>query len=136
MAAHTRDQVHRAMERLAHGVAATFDATATVEIARGYPVTVNHPEPVALVRRVTESVLGERRFLELPFPVMGAEDFSYVLERVPGAMSLLGVCPDHVDNPLEAPACHSNRMVLHEPAMADGMALHVATALAALDELG
>ena len=102
---------------------------------RLYPVTVNHAGPVELVKRVTEAVLGERRFLELPFPVMGAEDFSYLLERVPGAMTLLGVCPDDVENSLEAPACHSNRMRLHEPAMANGVAMHVGTALAALGEL-
>ena len=135
MAAHTRDQVHLAVDRIAHGVAATFGATADVEIEKGYPVTVNHAGPVELVKRVTEAVLGERRFLELPFPVMGAEDFSYLLERVPGAMSLLGVCPTHIENSLEAPACHSNKMLLHEPAMADGMAIHAATAIAALREL-
>ncbi|MEZ5165418.1 MAG: M20/M25/M40 family metallo-hydrolase [Acidimicrobiales bacterium] len=118
---------------MARNVAATFDATVEVTLERGYPVTVNHRGPVELVRSVTEAVLGERRFLELPYPVMGAEDFSYVLERVPGAMSLLGVCPEHIENSLEAPACHSNRMMLHEPAMADGVAIHVATALAALD---
>jgi metal-dependent amidase/aminoacylase/carboxypeptidase family protein len=87
------------------------------------------------VQEVTEAVLGANRFLELPFPVMGAEDFSYILEKVPGAMSLLGVCPENIENSLEAPACHSNKMMLHEPAMADGMAIHAATALAALEQL-
>jgi hippurate hydrolase len=135
MAPHTRDQVHLAVDRVAHSVAATFNATAEVEIEKGYPVTVNHPGPVELVKNVTEAVLGERRFLELPFPVMGAEDFSYLLEKVPGAMSLLGVCPDHIENSLEAPACHSNKMMLHEPAMANGMAIHAGTAIAALAEL-
>lgn len=132
MAPHTRDQVHLALDRVAHSVAATFNATAEVNITLGYPVTVNDARAVDLVKDVTGSVLGERRFLELPFPVMGAEDFSYLLEKVPGAMSLLGVCPDHIDNALEAPACHSNKMLLHEPAMANGIAIHAATALAAL----
>jgi hippurate hydrolase len=135
MAPHTRDQAHLAVDRIAHQVAATFNATAEVRIEKGYPVTVNHAGPVELVKRVTRSVLGENRFLELPFPVMGAEDFSYLLEKVPGAMSLLGVCPDHIKNSLEAPACHSNKMMLHEPAMANGMAIHAATALAALEDL-
>lgn len=135
MAPHTRDQTHLAVDRIAHSVAATFNATADVEIEKGYPVTVNHAGPVELVKDVTHAVLGENRFLELPFPVMGAEDFSYLLEKVPGAMSLLGVCPDHIENSLEAPACHSNKMMLHEPAMANGMAIHAATALAALEQL-
>jgi len=135
MAPHTRDQVHLAVDRVAHSVAATFNATAEVEIEMGYPVTVNHQGPVELVKQVTRSVLGENKFLELPFPVMGAEDFSYLLEKVPGAMSLLGVCPDHIENSLEAPACHSNKMMLHEPAMANGVAIHAGTALAALEQL-
>ncbi len=135
MSPHTRDQVHLAIDRVAHGVAATFNATAEIKIEKGYPVTNNHAGPVDLVKGVTEAVLGANRFLELPFPVMGAEDFSYILEKVPGAMSLLGVCPDHIENSLEAPACHSNRMMLHEPAMANGMAIHTATALAALESL-
>jgi amidohydrolase len=135
MSVTTRDQVHLAIERVARSVAATFNATADVTIELGYPVTVNHAGPVALVQEVTEAVLGANRFLELPFPVMGAEDFSYILEKVPGAMSLLGVCPENIQNSLEAPACHSNKMMLHEPAMADGMAIHAATALAALEKL-
>jgi amidohydrolase len=135
MSPHTRDQVHLAIDRVAHGVAATFNATAEIKIEKGYPVTNNHAGPVELVKDVTEAVLGANKFLELPFPVMGAEDFSYLLEKVPGAMSLLGVCPEYIENSLEAPACHSNRMMLHEPAMANGMAIHTATALAALESL-
>ena len=135
MSPSTRDQVHVAVERVVRNVAATFNATAEITIELGYPVTVNHAGPVALVKGATEAVLGPRKFLELPFPVMGAEDFSYLLEKVPGAMSLLGVCPDHIENSLVAPACHSNKMTLHEPALASGMAVHAATALAALAQL-
>jgi hippurate hydrolase len=57
---------------------------------------------------------------------MGAEDFSYVLERVPGAMILLGTRPEGADR--VAPN-HSNRMLLNESAMATGIALHAAVAL-------
>jgi metal-dependent amidase/aminoacylase/carboxypeptidase family protein len=68
----------------------------------------------------------------MPAPVMGAEDFSYVLAKVPGAMLFLGVCPPEQKNSLLAPACHSNKMVLNEQAMADGIALHAAVAIAFL----
>ncbi len=61
---------------------------------------------------------------------MGAEDFSYVLERVPGAMMILGVRPEGVERP--AP-CHSNRMLLDEQGMATGIALHAAIATRFLD---
>ena len=67
---------------------------------------------------------GRDRLLEMPSPVMGAEDFSYVAARVPAAMGFLGVCPPDDPNPFAAPACHSNRMVLHEESMATGVAMH------------
>ena len=57
---------------------------------------------------------------------MGSEDFSYVLQRVPGAMLDLGVAPPDDPNP---PANHSNRMMVEEPAMANGIALYVGLAL-------
>ena len=57
---------------------------------------------------------------------MGAEDWSYVLQQVPGSMAFLGAGPPGVTHP--APN-HSNRMVIDEPAMATGIALHVAMAL-------
>jgi hippurate hydrolase len=62
---------------------------------------------------------------------MGAEDWSYVLQQVPGAMSFLGACPPGIE-PGEAPANHSNKVVFDEDAMAVGVATHVAVALAAL----
>jgi hippurate hydrolase len=66
---------------------------------------------------------------EMPAPVMGAEDFSYVLEKVPGALVFLGMCPAGI-KPHEAPPNHSNRMLLEESAMANGIALYAGVALA------
>ncbi len=80
--------------------------------------------------------LGPGRSFRLPNPVMGAEDFSYVLDRVPGAMVFLGVCPPEHPNPFDAPSCHSNRMILHEGNMADGIALHAAVATTFLERAG
>ena len=56
-------------------------------------------------------------------------DFSYLLQKVPGAMFFLGVCPDDIANPLEAPSCHSNLMRLNEAALPLGVALHAGVAL-------
>jgi hippurate hydrolase len=61
---------------------------------------------------------------------MGAEDFSYVLQRVPGAMGFLGVAPPGIPEPASN---HSNRMVIEEAAMADGIALYAGLALRYLD---
>jgi hippurate hydrolase len=67
----------------------------------------------------------------MPAPVMGAEDFSYVLQRVPGAMAFLGACPPGVD-PATAPANHSNLVVFDEEPLPAGVALYAQMALRAL----
>ena len=64
-------------------------------------------------------------------PIMGAEDFSYVLAEVPGALAFLGGCPPGV-HPGTAPPNHSNRVVFDEDAMAAGVAVYAGLALDAL----
>ena len=59
---------------------------------------------------------------------MGAEDFAYVLEQVPGVMAFSGVRPDSVD-PASAPQNYSNQVVFDEPPMAIGVALCAAVAM-------
>ncbi len=65
----------------------------------------------------------------MPAPAMGGEDFSYVLQKVPGVMAFLGVCPATEPNPRSAPSLHSNRMKLNEDGLVHGIALHAAMAL-------
>jgi hippurate hydrolase len=67
----------------------------------------------------------------LPAPQMTAEDFSYVLRAVPGAMAFLGACPPGVA-PDEAPSLHSSRMTVDEDVIATGIACHAAVAHAFL----
>ena len=64
----------------------------------------------------------------MPAPIMGAEDFSYVLQRVPGTFAFLGACPPDLD-PAEAPPNHSNRVRYDEDALAYGVAMYAAYAL-------
>lgn len=129
----SRRLVHEGLTRLATGIASAHGLEATVEIRQGYPVTVNHAAAAARVLEVAGRVLGPDVAVESPAPVMGAEDWSYVLQRVPGAMAFLGVCPPDIPDPRQAPACHSNVMRLDEPAMAAGVALHVAMAVDLLE---
>ena len=95
-------------------------------------MTVNDETAVRRMVGVAGEVLGRRRVVTMPSPIMGAEDFSYVLQKVPGALAFLGACPPQAD-PATAPPNHSNRVIFDESAMAVGVATHVATALAALD---
>src|SRR3546814_1850293 len=64
---------------------------------------------------------------------MGAEDWSYVLQQVPGSMAFLGTRPAGIA-PAEVAPNHSNRMVIDEGAMATGIALYSGVALRWLDE--
>jgi len=76
-------------------------------------------------------LLGEKASVPMPAPLMGAEDFSYVLERVPGAIAFLGACPPGID-PGQAPANHSNLVVFDEEPLPAGVALYAQMALQAL----
>jgi amidohydrolase len=121
----TRASVLEHVKRVATGVASAHGAEAEVELITGYPVTVNHAEGAARVLRVASELVGADHVEEMPTPIMGSEDFSYVLQRVPGAFAFLGTRPD------SGPAHpnHSNRMLVNESALPVGVAMHVAVAL-------
>lgn len=121
----TRKQVVGDLRGLVEGIARAHGAEAELELWAGYPVTSNDRDFAGFALGVARDLLGEKKALEMPNAFMGAEDFSYVLERLPGAMVFLGVRPDGVARP--APN-HSNRMLLNEDAMATGIAMHVAIA--------
>ncbi len=127
--ARARERAHEGLRRVVTGVAAAHEVKADVAILEGYPVTVNDADATLFARDTAAEVLGENAYIPMPQPVMGAEDFSFVLERIPGAMVFLGVRPDGVEQP--AP-CHSNRMLLNEEGMVAGMALHAGLALRSL----
>ena len=127
----TRKKVHDSIRRVAEGIAAAHEMQAAVEIKTGYPVTVNDKPSVDFALDVAESLLGEGKAVHLPSPAMGAEDFSYVLNQIPGAMVFLGGTPQGV-NPATAAPNHSNRVMFDEAAMAHGIALYSSLALRTL----
>ena len=135
---HRREDISRAdakqqhaqegIRRIASNIAAAHLCQAEITIRRGYPVTVNDDGFVGFARAVATDLVGDGNYLDLPAPIMGAEDFSYVLQRIPGCMMFLGVMPEERDpNELVAP-CHSNRMILNEASMAVGIAMHASIA--------
>jgi amidohydrolase len=135
LSARTRQAVRDHIVRVAEGVAAAHGATAEVDIEVGYPVTVNDPGAAELARRVAVDLVGEDRVTVMADPIMGSEDFSYVLQRVPGAMAFLGACPPGLD-PDSAPSNHSSRVVFDEDALAVGVATYAALALRHLAAAG
>jgi len=125
----TRAAIRAGFERVVRGVAAAHDCTVDIELRAGYPVTVNNSSVVDFCAELSNSVGGDNTWFELPSPVMGAEDVSYLFQQIPGAMVFLGVCPADISNSLLAPSCHSNHMRLNEDALPLGAALHTAFAL-------
>ena len=121
----TRERMLDGIRRVAEGVAAAHGAEVAVELVRGYPVTVNDAGFAGFVLETARELLGPEQTHEMRHPVMGSEDFSYVLQRVPGAMANLGTRPD--TGPVFPN--HSNRMLINESALANGIAMHVAVAL-------
>jgi len=124
----TRSKVHDGVKRVAEGVAAAHGCGADAVIEYGYPVTTNDDRFADFSLGMAREVAGPKATVELPHPVMGAEDFSYVLNEVPGAMVFLGGTP-HGSNLSKAAPNHSNRVFFEESAMATGIALYASTAL-------
>ncbi len=119
------------VRRVAPAIAAAHGLTADVEIEPGYPVTYNDPAATEFVRDTVRELAGEGALVAMDHPIMGAEDFSYVLQRVSGAFAFLGARPAH--EVLQAtPQNHSNRVVFDEEPMALGTALYAALAVRSL----
>jgi hippurate hydrolase len=128
----TRRKVHDGIRRVAEGIAAAHDAEVTVVLEDGYPVTINDKGQADVVLDLAGRLVGADKTVRLPNPIMGAEDFSYVLQQVPGAMVFLG--GTHTDRNLATAAPnHSNRVVFDEAAMVTGTAMYAAMALSHLD---
>lgn len=127
-----RKAAKEAIPRVATNIAKAHGAWAEVTLTEGYAVTVNDGRMVDIARDAAREMLGDAGFFPMPSAVMGAEDWSYVLQKIPGCMTFLGVAPPGCDFHTAAP-CHSNRMMLDEDAMAHGIALYAAVAERFLD---
>ncbi len=115
------------LRRVVEHVASAHMCSAAIRTSQlGYPVTVNDAGAAEHALGVARRLLGPDRVVVMPTPVMAAEDWSFVLEKVPGSMVFLGAAPPGMENP--APN-HSNRMVIDETAMVTGIALYAAEAL-------
>jgi amidohydrolase len=124
----SRIAVRANVRQVAAGIAAAHGAEVNVEIEPGYPVTVNDSTFTRLVLDAARNLLGDDDVEEVAAPIMGAEDFSYVLQEVPGAFAFVGARPA-AEDPATAPMNHSNRVIFDEDALAVGVATYVAVAL-------
>lgn len=123
----TRAQGFEAFRRIVAGIAAAHECEGEAWIDQGYPVTSNDPAAVDLMRACAEGLGGEGAYATMPAPMMGAEDFSYVLRETPGAMAFIGAAEPGSD-PATNPPLHNTRMRIDEAVMARGVAFHCAVA--------
>jgi amidohydrolase len=124
----TRTAVQDAAAALVRDIASAHGLSASADFADSYPVTVNDAAEVAFAERTAGDLFGGERFLRTPFPITGSEDFSYVLNEVPGAFVMLGACPPGAD-PATAPFNHSSGAVFDDAVLPDGAALLAELAL-------
>jgi len=112
------------IEGLARGVARGMRGDATLDYRFSYPVTRNDAGAAARALETATALFHEESVLELPNPSMGAEDFAYFLERVPGAFVWLGVGED-------VSGLHTPQFAFDEKILARGSALLTALVLTA-----
>jgi hippurate hydrolase len=120
-----REEMPRRMEELARGIAKGMRGDVDLDYTFSYPVTVNHEAVANLALDVAEDLFGGESVLELSSPSMGAEDFSYFLESLPGAFIWLGIGED-------ASGLHTPRFAFDETILPRGSALLSALAIAAI----
>jgi len=117
-----RQRLREGVQRIAAAIAGAHELTADIEIVEGFPVTVCDERAVAFAERAADDLFGQGTFLRLDNPIMGAEDFAYVLEKVPGAMAFLGVSHEGEDW-TQCCGIHSTRMMIDESVLPRGAAM-------------
>ncbi len=121
----TRDRVHREIEKMVPALAEAMGGSAVVDIQRGTPPLVCDDGLVDRLQAVTEKLIGKDRYMSLPDPSMGGEDFAFIMEKVPGLFIRLGV--KRPGGPV-TPG-HSVDFFADESAIAPGLAVFAGMAL-------
>ena len=125
-----QDAIEEAMERVLRNSCEAHRCAADFKYERFLPATINHDAAVDLVRKIASDVLGAEN-VEQAIPVMGSEDFSMFLNKVPGAFFFLGV--GNKKKGITYPY-HSPLFDLDEDALAIGVTLHSGLVMAYLDQ--
>lgn len=128
----SRELVRTEALRVVHGIAAAHGLEAAAEVEPGYPVTVNDPVEADFAAGLAARLFGAQRYVEMPQPIAGSEDFGVVGELVPSAYLLLGAVPDDGRDPLTAPYNHSPEAEFDDNVLGDGAALLAGLALGRL----
>lgn len=128
------ERLQRVLPEVAHNVAAAHGLTADVTYQVDYPVTVTDPDETVHAEQVLDELVGPERHSRMPHALGGSEDFSFVLNEVPGTFVGLSAVPPDAD-PEATPYNHSPRAFFDDTVMADGAALYASWAVQRLSML-
>ncbi len=123
-----RSAAHEEIERIVHNTAAAMGVTADLEIRKGYPCLVNHPELTSWSMKMAEELFGASQVHELPIR-MTAEDFAYFAQKIPACFYRLGT--SNTVKRIGAPL-HTSKFDIDESALQTGTALMAWLAVNAL----
>ncbi len=107
-----RDQLEQRIRAVAEGQAASYGMGVTIDYERGYDPTINHKPETDFVRDLAVSFAGQDKVYDLPRPMMGSEDFAYMLAKRPGSYFFLGTQRTPNDPPLHHPRYDFNDDIL------------------------
>lgn len=112
------DRLEKELPELVRGIAQGHQLTASVTFERGLPATVNNPEHADYWASTAVTLFGGSRFELMANPKTGSEDFSRVLELVPGSYGHLGAGSPDMD-PSDWSPIHSSRAVFNDSILPD-----------------
>ncbi|GAB2726918.1 M20 metallopeptidase family protein [Kitasatospora kifunensis] len=121
--AEAQSRVADTVVELVRAIAAAHGLRAEVDFLPQYPVTVNNEAETDFLTDTVREVFGEERFQPMPNPMTGSEDFSRILDAVPGSFAWLGAAPKGSD-PDNLPLNHSPYAEFDDAVLPDGAALY------------
>jgi amidohydrolase len=131
--AENRSRIQIEAVRLCKSIAEGYGLKAEVEVVEQYPVTVNNDAHAQFLGRVAAELFGSEGYMDMPNPIAGAEDYSRVLEEVPGSYAFLGASVDQDFTKSEVN--HSPRAMFDDAVLYRGTALLSELAVRSLNEM-
>ena len=130
----SRARLERVVPRLLEGIAAAHGVEVSISYLTEYPATITDASETTRAERVVGELFGGERFSRMQNPMSGSEDFSRVLQQVPGAFVFLSAVPRGA-NAASAAFNHSPTATFDDDVLADGTALYTQLALSRMAEL-
>jgi amidohydrolase len=131
--AENRSRIQIEAVRLCKSIAEGYGLKAEVEVVEQYPVTINNDAHAQFLGRVAAELFGNEGYMDMPNPIAGAEDYSRVLEEVPGSYAFLGASVDQDFTKSEVN--HSPRAMFDDAVLYRGAALLSELAVRSLNEM-